>query len=389
MDNSAIQVWLRWLKDTGEEQGIDLAERYLGMTFVDEESKADKFTIKVDNFDLTLLKSEVWQKGNIFEVSWGYPENMGIPRQIVVMKAKGFQTLTIEGNAKSVLMDREVHNSIFRRMRRSDIAKKLSEEYGYLDADIEDTEETFDSITQSRETDAAFLTRLAALEGFQFYVDHSGFHFHQRRLDKTPIREYTYYNGEGDFLSFEPEGNLFRRVGATTVKGRDPLDKKSFEETGGNKETDRSGNAALIEVISPEDLTTALQERTASKNVTPSSATTAAQAKRIADARYKLAEQAAVKAKARFIGDPGLLAKESIILNGLDIYSGVYYIKKVTHDAKGDYICTAELRRTGTDIAGYKAEKSEADQNKGGVKKGLQPVEKINPEDQSTSTIWK
>ena len=126
----------------GDER-VDLSERVLSFTFEDSEKKADKLVLTVDNWDLANFDDPVWKKGNILEVSWGYPGNMAPPRRVVVKKLKGFQTLTIEGQATSVLMNREAKTRAWTSKSRSEVAKEIAAEHGYEGefVDVEDTAE--------------------------------------------------------------------------------------------------------------------------------------------------------------------------------------------------------------------------------------------------------
>ena len=84
---------------------VDLSERVLAFSFEDSEKKADKLVLTVDNWDLSNFDDPVWKKGNILEVSWGYPGEMAPAREVVIQKVTGFQTLSVAGHAKSVLMN--------------------------------------------------------------------------------------------------------------------------------------------------------------------------------------------------------------------------------------------------------------------------------------------
>ena len=90
----------------GGTERVDLSEKVLSFQFDDSDKKADKLVLTVDNWDLSNFDDPVWRKGNILEVAWGYPGEMAPAREVVIQKVTGFQTLSIEGHAKSVLMNR-------------------------------------------------------------------------------------------------------------------------------------------------------------------------------------------------------------------------------------------------------------------------------------------
>ena len=161
---------------------LDLAGRIIAFTYEDAERKADQVSLQLDNFDLALFERAELVGGAPLEVSWGYPGNMAPPRRVVVKKLKGFQTLTIEGQATSVLMNREAKTRAWTNKSRSDVAKEIAAEHGYEGefADVEDSSEVLDTINQTAETDARFLRRLAAREEFEYFVDDGGLHWRSR-----------------------------------------------------------------------------------------------------------------------------------------------------------------------------------------------------------------
>ncbi|MCA9529334.1 MAG: phage late control D family protein, partial [Myxococcales bacterium] len=207
VDRSAPGVRITLLPDEQAEGGepLDLGGRIIAFTFEDAERKADQVSIQLDNFDLSLFDREDLAGGAVLEVSWGYPGNMAPPRRVVVRKLKGFTTLTLEGRATSVLMDRESKTRAFENMSRADVARAVAEEHGYEGTlvDVEDTGEVLEVINQTGETDARFLRRLASREEFEFYVDDGGFHFHERRQSAAPTHVFTWYAdpGRGDVLA--------------------------------------------------------------------------------------------------------------------------------------------------------------------------------------------
>jgi phage protein D len=118
IDRSAPGVRITLLSDERAASGepLDLGQRVIGFTFEDAERKADKLSLQLDNFDLSLFDREDLMGGATLEVSWGYPGNMSVPRRVVVKKLKGFNTLTVEGQATSVLMNRESTTLPFRQV---------------------------------------------------------------------------------------------------------------------------------------------------------------------------------------------------------------------------------------------------------------------------------
>ena len=356
IDRSAPGVRITLLADERAPSGepLELGDRIIGFTFDDAERKADKVAIQLDNFDLSLFDREDLMGGATLEVSWGYPGNMAVPRRVVVKKLKGFTTLTVEGQATSVLMNRESKTRNWENVTRAEVARQIAEEHGHEGQfiDVDDTEEVFDVINQSGETDARFLRRLASREEFEFYVDDGGFHFHERRQSAAPTHVFTWYAdpGRGDVMSINVESDLVKRAGRVTVRGRDPMQRATIESSTSNETADRSTLAEVVEVVDPETGATSLETRNATASVHPTSASTEGRAGRESAARFRRAERATVKLSMRVVGDPTLHAKSIVELRGVSgLLSGKYYVTGVKHViSSSGYTCDLKLTRDGS-----------------------------------------
>ena len=356
LDRSAPGVRITLLPDERAASGepLELGDRIIGFTFEDAERKADKVSIQLDNFDLSLFDREDLMGGATLEVSWGYPGNMAVPRRVVVKKLKGFTTLTVEGQATSVLMNREAKTRNWENVTRAEVARQIAEEHGYEGEfiDVDDTEEVFDVINQSGETDARFLRRLAAREEFEFYVDDGGFHFHERRQSAAPTHVFTWFAdpGRGDVMSINVESDLVKRAGRVTVRGRDPMRRATIESSTSNETADRSTLAEVVEVVDPETGATSLETRNATASVHPTSASTEGRARRESAARFRRAERATVKLSMRVVGDPTLHAKSIVEVRGVSgLLSGKYYVTEVKHViSSSGYTCDLKLTRDGS-----------------------------------------
>ena len=398
IDRSAPGVRITLLPDekAGSGEPLDLGSRLIGFTFEEAERKADKVSLQLDNFDLGLFDREDLLGGAVLGVSWGYPGNMSVPRRVVVKKLKGFSTLTVEGQALSALMNRESKTRNWESVTRAEVARELAEEHGYEGQfiDIDDTEETLDVISQTAETDARFLRRLAAREEFEFYVDDGGFHFHERRQDAAPTHVFTWYAdpGRGDLLSVNVESDLVRRAGRVTVRGRDPLQRSTVEASATAGTADRTTISEVVEVVDPETGSTSLETRNATATVHPTSVTTEARAQRESQARFRRAERATVKLSIQVVGDPTLHAKSIVEVRGISgLLSGKYYVQEAKHviSASG-YVCELKLTRDGTGRRARAVAQSQRQQ--GGSRNTSQPrndsemtqVEAVDPESGST-----
>jgi uncharacterized protein len=351
-DRSAPGVRLALFKNEKATVGesLDLGGRLLSFAFEDCEEKADKLTLELDNHDLALFDREELMGGAILEVSWGYPGQMSPPRRVVLKSMKGFLSLKVEGQALSALMNQQQKTRRWEKKSRADVVREVARENGYEGAfaDLDDTKETLDVINQAAETDARLLKRLAVREGFAFFVDGSGLHWHRRRQQTPPTHTFTWLNDErGEVLSVSVESELARRVGSSTVKGRDPLSKTTVESSSSADTAKRSTLGDTIEVVDPKSGVTSLQKRNATATVATSAAGAKGKIAREADARFVKAERETIKLAVQVVGDPTLAAKTVVEVRGISgLLSGKYYVTEAKHAiGSGGYTVDLKLKR--------------------------------------------
>ncbi|HVJ90360.1 MAG TPA: hypothetical protein VM580_11190 [Labilithrix sp.] len=132
VDRSApgVRITLLANERAPSSEPLDLAGRILGFTFEDAEKKADQVSIQPDNFDLALFERAELVGGATLEVSLGYPGNMAPPRRGGREGAQGL-ALTIEGQATSVLMNREARTRSWANKSRAAVVREIAAEYGY------------------------------------------------------------------------------------------------------------------------------------------------------------------------------------------------------------------------------------------------------------------
>jgi hypothetical protein len=334
---------------------VDLTGRVESFEFEDNESKADKLKLTVDNWDLANLDTPVWRKGGILEVTWGYPGRLAPARQVVIKKVTGFTTLKVEGFSKKFLMDRIDRCRVFENKKRSDMVKQIAEENGFSDdvQFIQDTKEVVEFQTQAKQTDAHFIRRLAQKEGFEFYVDFDGLHFHERQVGQKPVRTFRWYAGgaspgnrEASILSFDIDNDTSPIPGRSTTRGRDHKKKIDFEFVVDYTRDFSPQLAPNAEVTA--ELLTGLGN-VARDVIDVTAETIASLSLRRARGRGKKRRHLTVKAKMGILGDPELLAKTVLGIEGIgNRLSGNYYLKKIVHKIAGSgYECQCEILRDG------------------------------------------
>lgn len=302
---------------------IELSGRILGLAFEDNEDKTDQITLQIANEDLKLWDHPQLQGGSILEIAWGYPTCMSAPRRMVIKKLRGYTTLTITGDALSTLLNESTRNQSWRQMRRSDVARAIATRYNYTGptAHIGNTAEIIDTIHQAGETDAAFLRRLARAEGFVFYIDGSGFHWHAQRNTASPARIWTPSN----ILEVrDVEMNWRPFAKRVVVRGRDPLTRSTVEAIAEHQEIDGDSTATYT-----ASATSSLPDM----------------AQRVLQRR--LPER--IRIALQVVGDPFLRAKEHVDLRlNSKTISGLYAITQVKHNvASTGYTCDVGLVKIG------------------------------------------
>lgn len=352
-----------------QSERIDVSTKVTSFSYEDDESKADKLMIEIDNYDLSEIDSGRWVEGQTLEVAWGYQGNLSPARSCVIKKVTpGPRKLKIEAHGEAVLMDRDIRSKTFENMKRSEVVQEIALANGYgLDRlHIQGTEIRFDSIVQARMSDAQFLRHLANREGFEFFVDFDGLHWHERDLGQKPIREVTYFTDKaGEIIDWSVEGNLTNRASTVKTKGRDPIAKTDIEgEANNSTETGRNTLGSVVISVDPrtgERSTNPAVENTRHEEVQPTTETSADAAQREAAGRFKKSSVNSFKLKLKMVGDPGLVAKSVINVKGIsERLSGRYYVSKVKHDLTRGYqldvLCKRDAASRGNGVAGDGAE---------------------------------
>lgn len=336
------------------------SHRIKTLQYTDSEKKADKCVLTVDNFDLSNFDDQVWAHGNFLEVSWGYAGNMSLARDLVITKVVGFTELKIEARARSVLMDTVRKSKTFENMTRGEVAKAIAEANGYTASNylVSETEQRFAFITQPKISDAQMLRKLAHQQGFEFYVDHSGLHWHERKLIQRAARTFIWYTdqGRGDVLNIAVESDVTKVPRAVKKVAHDPATGvTTTAEASDSTDKEREGTATVT-LTKSDDLLHGSTEYAVSagmsvgESVWESAASKPEAAAAEAKAAFRRAQRGAVKMKLEAVGDPSMLAKTICNVSGVgQRLTGNYYVKEVVHNvAAGNYKMQCNLISDGT-----------------------------------------
>lgn len=355
-DRSSPVFTVTVLDQDGNEEIIRPDEVHvLNLRYTDSEKKADKLALTVDNFDLSNFDSPVWKQGNRLRVSWGYLGRMAPARECVIRSVKGFQKLNVEANGLAVVMNRIQRSTTFENLTRSEIVRFVARDNGYGDdaVDIQETDVRFEHVVQANMTDAQFLRRLAHQEGVEFYVDFDGLHWHERRLDQNPVKTITWYvdQGQSEVISINIKNDVTALPGRVRVRGRDPINRRDISERADNAEDiSRALLDRKLAVVSPDEGAQSGQLLVASESTTSTKPANAEGAKGTATGRFRRAQQQAVKMTLTMIGDPNILAKSVIEVQGIgQRLGGNFYVTEAVHElGPSGYILRLELIKDST-----------------------------------------
>lgn len=331
---------------------VNLDNRLLSLTYEDDERKADKLTLELDNYDWEMLDGVLFKKGNILTAGWGYAGNMQTTSCIVKRLSGDFMgKMTVEAVHTGFLLHQNTKSRTFENMTRSEVAGKIATENGYSAAaqDIEDTKLRHPIIGQASSTDAAFIKRLAGKEGFQFWIDSSGFHFHRRRKDQAPIKKLRWFTDQvGEVVDGTWESESKKKKGKTGTKGRDPFKKEDISVEAKASTVPNPCLAAIAEITDGQTGIGTFQSRMVDDHVQPTSEATAAAAKASAHGAFQSHHDGQFKVTITCVGDPKLRAKCVVELTGIGKrYSGLWYVKKATHHLEETYTTKLEIVRDG------------------------------------------
>ncbi len=423
-----IYVTVEAAKHAGSGEAPDISASVLSLEYEEDEKKVDKAVLTLDNRTLAYFDHPIFEKGTRLRLSWGYSGHMSPIRAVVVQKVTGSLTLKVEAQGAGVLMNKVTRTRTYENTTRSELVHALAKENGFGDSErfIEETTRTIPVQTQAGMTDFQFLKRLAQLEGFEFYTDFDGLHWHPRRLGQRPVKVLQYYLPPlvGDILSFDVDNDVTAKPGAAKVAARDPLKKTDVNAVGSDKDTKRDTLGGIGELlgITPPDgkanqkpTTNAplpgevleVNPRTGeTKTVIKPAGAASGEVKNTADAgnvktqaaaTFTKAQQAVVQLKLDLIGDPNLVAKTVVEVRGLGKrLSGKYYISTLKHSVSSSgYKMDAKSRTDGTGkgtpAAGTKAKPNtkDAPATGAGAQTELTPVEVVNPRTGESKTVFK
>lgn len=345
-----IQAWNPYTEET--QIRTYLSDRLIDFKFSDDDRKKDAAVFNFKNDDFTLLDSPAFAKGQKFLVSFGWPGAMSAPRRMVVVKVKGANPIEVTFHCTLELLDLDGKSRRAVNSTDSEFVRTVAEEYGYKGtlAQIEETSAVREVIVQPNLSDARMLHRLAVQNGFLFYVDGAGLHWHKRPTDSDPVRQFIYHSDPGVGTILEPpsiEVDIGATVKTVRVLARDPMTGKPVVGEAGSAE---SGQTALGNEDVAGDLGTEVSNRIARAMMDeelPGGIMTQDEAQAAAEARYRETAAGRYKMELKILGDAQLQAKSVVDVWGIsDTFDGLYYVQAAEHEiTNGSFTTTLKLRK--------------------------------------------
>ncbi len=237
---------------------VDISDRLVSFRYEDEERRADRCDITLDNHDMSQFDNPAWKKGGILMVSWGYPGNMTPYRRVVIQKSRGGRELKIEGHGLEMLMHKEKKTRAWRGKTLHQIVSDVVR--GYQGEIFDDPNELtkgisdeakklkLPSVNQAAETDAMLLARLARKYGYSFFLGETGFVFRVRDAGLTdkPVKLVKWFSGDGEWLDFDYEFDATEKHSEVGSAGIDPGSKARKETRAGQGETKENAIASSL-----------------------------------------------------------------------------------------------------------------------------------------------
>ncbi|MCK4783161.1 MAG: phage late control D family protein [Desulfobacteraceae bacterium] len=318
-------------------------ERIIKFEFSDHVKKIDQLKLTLRNDDYEMLENPVFVKGQKILATWGWPGQTKVPRRMIVHKVKGGNPLTVTMHDTSRLLDKQKKSRTWEGVTHSEVVREIAGEYGYLGPylHVEETDHRSD-VVQNYKTDARFVARLARKNGFEFYVDASGMHWHKRKLGGNPVKSYIYRTDpvRGDIIE-EPsvDVNLARVTARVKVVARDPYTKQLWEVFGGPDDTEVDALGFEDVAGNPEDPDQGLRaSRLARVDVRYAGILTEQEAQLEADARYREVVNKRFKMSLSVIGDGRIGAKVLVDVYGVaPSYDGLFYVKECVDEIEGGH----------------------------------------------------
>jgi hypothetical protein len=336
--------------------GQDLAknkftQRVLKVVVEERDDGADMAQVIFLNAENKFTNDPLFQEGSKMTVWLGQQGSELIQRGVFYLKRPQFRyaqngrsTVLLEGVGETIRMAQEERVRSWEKHSDATLARAIANEYGWK-ADVEDTQPAHSMIVQPGITDYRLLANRAMLHGFQLWVRNGVLHFHRVRDETSEVvLNYRVFD-QANVASFEIRVDSWLSGVEAGLSRYDPLSGKIWT------------------VTSSQDLdavTKAEEKRLRNEEFRNSSAISGAPLVGLPNIGHELtkdegqelvdslagASRYVVKAVCVCRGDVRLTSGRTVQVNGVQKFSGTYYIKGCCHEIENGYHkTTLSLRR--------------------------------------------
>lgn len=286
-----------------------------------------------------LQKDGLFKLGNEVVVRMGYGNRAGLATILlgyisghdVSFPANGLSQLTVKGFDRLHYLMKEQHSENWgsddQPISYSEIVKEIvsrNSNYGVRLTEVQDTGEKHRQIKQDRETDFAFIKKLAEKISFEVFVRQDELFF--REPASSSSETVTSLVWRRSLSNASPRVNTANQISGVEVRGWDPAAQEAIvgTATSGDETGRDSGDESGAEAVSS---TQGEQVKHLWRPVSSQK-----EADDLAKAILDRSATGFVEANGDCIGLPELIPGENVELGGLGTtYSKKYYIKKATH----------------------------------------------------------
>jgi phage protein D len=281
---------------------------------------------------------DFFEFGAPVEISMGYGDRStldlmltGIVTEVSTsFPSSGAPQLTVSGFDHSYCLTRGAQSDSWPNTTDAEVVRQIANRYS-LTPKVEDTKAIHANIVMSQESPAVFLTRLAARNGFEWFVINTDLFFRSPSNDERGAIELKW--GEG-LVSFSPEIKLAEQVSQVEVYGWNVQKKEKIvgrarkgdepgrDQVRASSKKRLSGAEYLQNVCRDKASTLRVREPVFSQQ----------EADQRAKAILKRRAEGFVGGQGESIGIPELKADTNITLLGLgDMFSTTFYVSRATH----------------------------------------------------------
>lgn len=334
--------------------------RLIDWEVTDSDKEKDAFMFVLDNYDLSLIDSNIFKKGNTVTFQYGYSGEMSETFTGVINKRTGWRTLTISGNFKSeIAISERQKTQKWTNKKISDVARELFAEEG-LRATVDDTVTVLPVIMRQNETTMQFLKRKAQeIPGaYEVYVEGDTGFFVKKKLEKKPILtlHFATEQNDADYITIGEPEFIDEQEGVAveeTVKGMDILNKKPLTEKGSNETSEQTSLGKGTYYFDSAVGGFKYRPPTAQSSAEtgrgkPTQKQTTETAKQHAQSGFDGKNAKAFQLQWTIVGNPKIKAKEIVTVScDSKEVSGNWYIEKCTHKGgvSGAYVTSLYMIR--------------------------------------------